>query len=115
MNLAEFIEALEKAASKYSSRLRIMAKTENAVKARIEISENIYAQFYFHQVSGTTNYVLMGWENRLYGRDCVGGDWHKHPFDNPEIHDRTGNGANFVSPEEFLDEVFKILLEEKLI
>ncbi|MFZ3058938.1 MAG: hypothetical protein WA102_04280 [Candidatus Methanoperedens sp.] len=59
MKLAEFIEALEKAASKYSSRLRILAKTENAVKARIEISENIYVQFYFHQESGTTNYVLV--------------------------------------------------------
>lgn len=115
MKLAEFIEELEKAASKYGSRLRILAKTENAVKARIEISENIYVQFYFHQVSGTTNYVLVGWENRLYGRDCVGGDWHKHPFDNPEAHDRTGNGANYVTPEEFLDEAFGILLKEKLI
>ncbi|MCZ7380992.1 MAG: hypothetical protein O8C64_05410 [Candidatus Methanoperedens sp.] len=115
MKLAEFIEALEKAASKYSSRLRILAKTENAVKARIEISDNIHVQFYFHEVSGTTNYVLVGWENRLYGRDCVGGDWHKHPFDNPEAHDRTGDGTNYVTPEEFLDEAFGILLKEKLI
>jgi hypothetical protein len=36
MKLAEFIEALEKASSKYMSRLRILVKTENAVKARIE-------------------------------------------------------------------------------
>ncbi len=115
MKLAKFIEALEKAASKYMSRLRILAKTENAVKARIEISENIYVQFYFHQVSGTTNYVLVGWENRLYGRDCIGGDWHKHLFDNLEAHDRTGDGANYVTPEEFLDEAFGILLKEKLI
>src|SRR5659263_279637 len=115
MKLAEFIEVLEKAASKYISGLRILAKTENAVKARIEISENIYVQFYFHQESGTTNYVLMGWENRLYGRDCVGGDWHKHPFDNSEAHDRSGDGANHVTPEEFLDEALEILLKEKLI
>jgi len=84
-------------------------------KARIEISENIYVQFYFHQESSTTNYVLVGWENRLYGRDCVGGDWHKHPFDDPEAHDRSGDGANHVTPEEFLDEAFEILLNEKLI
>jgi len=115
MKLIEFVDALEIAAAKYMSRLRILAKTENAVKARIEISENIYVQFYFHQISGTTNYVLVGWENRLYGRDCVGGDWHKHPFDNPEAHDRTGDGANHITPEEFLDEAFRILLNEKLI
>ena len=73
MKLAEFLEALEKAASKYMSRLRILAKTENAVKARIEISENIYVQFYFHQESSTTNYVLEGWENRL----CAKGGWSR--------------------------------------
>ena len=38
MKLEEFIEALEKVASKYGSILRILAKTENAVKARIDIS-----------------------------------------------------------------------------
>lgn len=115
MMLAEFIEALEKAASKYISRLRILAKTENAVKARIEISENIYVQFYFNQESGTTNYVLVGWENRLYGRDCVGGDWHRHPFENPQAHDTMADGATEVTPEGFLDEVFEILLKEKLM
>ena len=60
MKLAEFIDALEKAASKYISRLRILAKTENAVKARIEISENIYVQFYFHHDSGRQ---IMYWRD----------------------------------------------------
>ncbi len=115
MNLVEFIAALEKAASKYIYKLRILAKTDNAVKARIEISANIYVQFYFHQISGTTNYVLVGWDNRLFGRDCIGGSWHRHPFENPEIHDVAGDGAKNVTPEEFLDEVFEILLKEKLI
>jgi hypothetical protein len=115
MILTEFIEALEKAASKYLLNPRILSKTDNAIKARIEISDNIYVQFYFHQISGTTNYVLVGWENRLYGRDCVGGDWHRHPFANPQAHDTTDDGANEVTPEEFLDEMFEILLKEKLI
>ena len=57
----------------------------------------------------------MGWENRLYGRDCVGGDWHRHSFENPQAHDTIDDGANEVTPEEFLDEVFEILLKEKLI
>ncbi len=115
MNLADFIDALEKAALKYLLKSRILVRTDNAVKARIEISDNIYVQFYFHQVSGTSNFVLVGWNNRLYGRDCVGGDWHRHPFENPESHDITGGGADDVTPEEFLDEVFDILLREKLI
>ncbi len=115
MRIADFIGSLESAASKYSLKPRILIITENAVKARIEISNNIYIQFYHHQLSGTSNYVLVGWNNRLYGRDCVGGNWHRHPFENPQAHDRTGEGVKDVTPEEFLDEVFEILLREKLI
>lgn len=114
MKIADFIDTLESAASKYSLKPQILTKTENAVKARIEISINIYIQFYHHQLSGTSNYVMVGWNNRLYGRDCVGGNWHKHPFENPQAHDRTGNGAKDITPEEFLDKVFEILLREKL-
>ena len=33
----------------------------------------------------------------------------------PRILTKTDNGANEVTPEEFLDEVFEILLKEKLI
>jgi len=115
MNLIDFIDSLEKSASKYICKLRIMAKTDNAVKARIEISDNIYIQFYFHQVSRTTNYVLIGWNNRLYGRDCIGGSWHRHPFHDPHLHDTTDDGVKKVTPEDFLDEVFEILLKEKML
>ena len=114
MNLTDFIEAVEIAASKYMITPRILVKTDNAIKARIEISDNIYVQFYYHQISGTSNYVLVGWDRRLYGRDSVGGKWHRHPFENPQEHDTTGDGANEVKPEEFLDEVFEILLREEL-
>jgi hypothetical protein len=115
MNLIDFIEALEKAALKYICKLRILAKTDNAVKARIEISDNIYIQFYFHQISETTNYVLIGWNNRLYGRDCIGGSWHRHPLHDPNLHDTTEDGVKKVTPEDFLDEVFEILLKEKIL
>ena len=115
MNLLDFIDALEKAALKYLLKPRILVKTDNAVKARIEISGTVYIQFYFNQASNTSNFVLVGWDKRLYGRDCIGGNWHRHPFGDSKVHDTTGDGANDVTPEEFLDEVFEILLREKLI
>jgi len=115
MNLKDFVDAIETAASKYFYKLRILVKTDNAVKARIDISDNIHVQFYFHQISGTTNYVLVGWDNRLYGRDSIGGSWHRHPFENPDEHDFKGDSSKNITPEEFLDEVFEILLKEKLL
>lgn len=115
MNLSDFIEALELAASKYMITPRIMVKTDNAIKARVEISDDIYVQFYYHQITETSNFVLVGWNRRLYGRDSVGGKWHRHPFEDPQEHDTTSDGANEVGPEMFLDEVFDILLREELI
>lgn len=115
MNLTDFVEALKIAALKYMIKPRFLALTNNAIKAKIDISDNIYVQFYYHQVSGTSNYVLIGWNRRLYGRDSVGGKWHRHPFENPQEHDMTENGIIEVTPEEFLDEVFEILLREELI
>jgi len=85
MNLADFIDALEKAASKYLLERKILVKTDNAVKARIEISDTIYIQFYFNQASNTSNFVLVGWDKRLYGRDCLGGNWHRHPFGDSQM------------------------------
>lgn len=81
MNLNGFIESLELAASKYMITPRIMVKTDNAIKARVEISDDIYVQFYHHQITETSNFVLVGWNRRLYGRDSVGGKWHRHPFE----------------------------------
>jgi len=115
MKLTDFIEVLEEAASKYMVTLQILIRTDNAIKARIEISENIFTQFYYHQITGTTNYVLIGWDRRLYGRDCVGGRWHRHPFGDPVAHETAGEAGKSVMPVEFLDDVFEILLREGLV
>jgi hypothetical protein len=115
MNPEEFIAALETAAEKYALDARILAKTKNSVKARIDINESIAVQCYFNQRSATTNFVMIGWSRRLYGRDSVGGTWHRHPFDDPDSHDDSATGSLPVGPEQFLDEVFEILIHEGLI
>lgn len=115
MNLEEFIAALETAAEKYALDVQILAKTKNSVKARLDINESITVQCYFNQKSATTNFVMIGWSRRLYGRDSVGGTWHRHPFEDPDSHDDSAAGALPVEPEQFLDEVFEILIREGLI
>ena len=61
------------------------------------------------------SYVLVGWDRRLYGRDSVGGEWHRHPYQNPLEHDTSREGAKAVTPPEFLKEVLDILHEEELL
>ncbi|MEA1998767.1 MAG: hypothetical protein U9N61_05520 [Euryarchaeota archaeon] len=115
MNLNEFIKYIESASIEYSLKADILARTENAVKIRLEISPTIFVQFYHHQKSNTSNYVLVGWNRRLYGRDSVGGEWHRHPYHNPLEHDISREGAKAVTPPEFLKEVLDILQEEELL
>jgi hypothetical protein len=45
MSLADFVKALKIAALKYMIKPRFLALTNNAIKARIDISDNIYVQF----------------------------------------------------------------------
>jgi hypothetical protein len=115
MNLEEFIAALETAAQKYALDVQIISKTQNSVKTRLPINESIAVQCYYNQKSATTNFVMIGWSRRLYGRDSVGGTWHRHPFDDPDLHDHSATGSIPVEPEQFLDEVFEILINEGLI
>ena len=115
MNISEFIECVESEAVEYSLKVNVLARTENAVKMRLEISPAIFVQFYHHQKSDTSNYVLVGWNRRLYGRDSVGGEWHRHPYQNPLEHDTSHEGAKAVTPPEFLKEVLDILHEEELL
>ncbi|MCK4652092.1 MAG: hypothetical protein KAT13_03275 [Methanosarcinales archaeon] len=115
MNLNEFIEYVESASAEYSLKVGILARTKNAIKIRLKISPIIFVQFYHHQKLNTSNYVLVGWNRLLYGRDSVGGEWHRHPFHNPLEHDTSCEGMRAVTPSEFLEEVFELLQEEKLI
>lgn len=115
MSIDDFIKEVESATSYYLLKVEILAKTKNAVKIKVPITENIYIQLYYNQKSGTKNYVLIGWNRRLFGRDCVGGEWHKHPFENPNEHDFSKNGKREVSILEFFHEVFNLLKENGLI
>ncbi|WP_456328362.1 hypothetical protein [Archaeoglobus sp.] len=115
MSIDEFIEEVKNVANTYSLKVEILARTKNAIKIRVPITENIYIQLYYNQESKTRNYVLIGWNRRLFGRDCIGGEWHKHPFENPEDHDFSQNGRREVIISEFFEEVFRILRENGLI
>jgi len=115
MNVDEFIESVRSAAGRFLFDFEILTRTDNAVKIRMNISDNIFIQFYYNQESGTHNYVVVGWNKRHYGRDCIGGDWHRHPFEDPSSHDTSEEGKRKITPLEFLDEVWKILHDRELL
>jgi len=50
MTIKDFIKEVETVAKLYSLRAEILARTKNAVKVKVPITENIYIQLYYNQL-----------------------------------------------------------------
>lgn len=93
----------------------LIDETDAAVKLRLEIDTATFIQIYHNIATETINYILIHSSQRIYGRDCCDGKWHRHPFDNPSTHDFSFEGSRFISSYEFLKEVEIYLIEKGLI
>jgi hypothetical protein len=51
----------------------------------------------------------------MYGRDCDGGTWHRHPRSAPNTHDFSAEGSRVVTLHYFLAEVQQILQDKGLL
>ena len=90
-------------------------ETRYSIKYRLHIEADLFVQVYFNERSGTIGLALIHRGQRLYGRDCEAGRWHRHPDDEPTVHDASPDGARVVSLEEFLAEVQDVLIRNDLI
>lgn len=89
-------------------------KNPAALKMRLILGPEFFVQMYVNVATGTQNFVLVLGRQRLYARDCVGGNWHRHPYDNPNAHDFSAEGAKPVTAVEFLAEVQELVEESGL-
>lgn len=99
----------------YIQRVSTLDKTANAIKLRLYVTPGCFVQIYANVRKKITSYALVLGENRVYGRDCDGGIWHRHPYENPETHDLSPEGSREISLKEFLIEVQQILEREGLL
>ncbi|NPV30038.1 MAG: hypothetical protein HPY58_10415 [Firmicutes bacterium] len=79
------------------------------LKARIFIYSDLFIQVYRNDKFNTTNFALILGNQRIYGRDELGGEWHRHPFDAPNTHDCSQEGQQSVTLLEFWEEVEQII------
>jgi hypothetical protein len=96
-------------------RVVTLDKTANTIKLRLHITTGCFIQIYTNVQKELVNYVLILDRSRIYGRDCDGGTWHRHPYENPAAHDFSPEGTEETSLEEFLIEVQQILQREGLL
>lgn len=86
----------------------IEEKTVSILKAKIIFNENLFIQVYLNSRKPKISFALVLNDIRLYGRDFLWGEWHRHPFNSLGIHDRSPEGAKEVHLKGFFLEVLHI-------
>ncbi len=111
MSTADFLRDASQALNvrTYFTRLDVLDQSANILKARLYITPTLFVQIYRNDRLYTTNLILVYNGQRLYARDELNGQWHRHPDANPAHHDHTPEGQRAVVLSEFLDEVEVIL------
>lgn len=111
MNVADLLVALRREANDrvYVRRLEILDRSSILLKARLFVSPDLFVQIYRNDRFDTTNLSLIHNRQRIYGRDYLGGVWHRHTVDAPHLHDTSSQGRQSVSLSEFLDEIEAVL------
>ncbi len=90
-------------------------KADHAVKMRLHIATECFIQVYANVQKVLMSFTLVLNHHRVYGRDCEGGSWHRHPHNAPDTHDLTPAGARAVSLQQFLAEAQQILQDEGVL
>lgn len=87
MKASEWLRAVNAACEKYfpDKPLQQEVLRETRVKVRVEIGPTMFADFFFREETGRTDYTLIAGGQRQYGLDNLGG-WHEHPLGSPGAH-----------------------------
>lgn len=111
MNVAALARNLPNEADQrhYITRMEILDQSANLLKARLYLSVETFVQVYRNDRFDTTNLVLIHNGQRIYARDQLDGLWHRHPVNDPAMHDGSQEGRRSVNLTAFLDEVEEIL------
>ncbi|MBC7227855.1 MAG: hypothetical protein H5T61_11585 [Thermoflexales bacterium] len=112
-----FEQQIHNVASHFSfiQQFSTLDKTAHTIKLRLYITTDCFVQIYANVRKNIVSYALVLSQNRIYGRNCYDGVWHRHPYEAPETHDFGPDGCRQISLEEFLIEVQQILEQEELL
>ena len=99
----------------YIGRLDIIEQTQSLLKARLYLTPDLFIQVYQNDRFGTTNFARIYNQQRVYARDQLDGEWHRHNADTPDAHDTSNEGRRPVTLLEFLDEAETVISALELL
>ena len=117
MNADEFEQDVLRVAGEwaYLRSAETVDKTDYAIKLRLTIDTECFVQVYANVEKSILSFALVLNRARIYGRDNEGGEWHRHPYGDPEGHDHSPEGRKAVALATFLEEAQAILEVEGLL
>jgi hypothetical protein len=90
-------------------------KTDHSLKMRLSVTGDCFIQVYANIQKQLWSYALVLHRTRVFGRDCEGGHWHRHPHGAPNDHDSSPEGMRPISLPQFLVEAQQILEAEGIL
>lgn len=76
----------------------VIDKTDYAIKMRLYVDNECFIQIYGNMTKRIFSFALVLNRTRIYGRDNDGGEWHRHPYGDPDTHDQSLDGQKVRSP-----------------
>jgi hypothetical protein len=113
----DFERHVQEVASKWAfvHSVHTVDKTDHAIKMRLHVTADCFIQVYTNVQKQLLSYALVLNRTRIYGRNCDGGQWHRHPHNAPETHDFSPEGSQSVTASQFLGETQQILQGEGIL
>ncbi|MEK7275383.1 MAG: hypothetical protein AAB110_09010 [Candidatus Desantisbacteria bacterium] len=95
--------------------VKVLDWQRSILKIRLYLFNDLFIQVYCNDRNSNTSFTLLFENERLYARDKIDGNWHRHPFENSDFHNGSPDGSKEVTLSEFYRETLEILAKESII
>lgn len=112
MEIKRIVDEAEIVAYEYGLKVLGIDQTENIISLKLIIDNEFFIQVYGNVKKNKLNLALVFKKRRLYGYDSEGGQYHCHPFDDPDGHIFVNTKKSI---KEFVSESMKFLEEKNLL
>ena len=112
MEINKLIEEAAIVADRYNLKLVEIDRTDNVINLKLVMDNELFIQTYGNIAKNKLNLALVFKQRRLYGYDSEGGEYHYHPFDNPDTHIFVNDKKTIL---EFVKESIRFLEENDIL
>jgi len=89
--------------------------TDPTLSLRFHIRPDLFVQAFLGELTGSLYFALIEGRRRVFGIDRDAGEWHLHPYDDPDKHEPLPEGLEPKPLLRFMAKVEDLLLQHDLL